>query len=391
MPNTISNVVPQLLVGGLPTLREMAVMPRLVNKSIGSEAKDRGDTIDVPIFSAIAQRNVTPAAAQAANQDFSPTKVQIALDQWKEASFQLSDKDVDNVMRGVIPGQAAEAVKSIANGVDSYILGLYTGIYNYGGAAATTPFATNLDSFKDARKWLNKSLAPFDARSVVLDSDAEANALLLDVFLRADERGDQGGIIRGQIGTKLGSDWFLNQNIPTHTAGTFVVTGSATTDYIVNSASVAVAAATMIWQGATTTGTLGGSLVVGDLFTVAGAAQTYVVTAAGSIAAAAGATLSVQFSPGAAVIFAADATVVLIATHQVNLVLHRDAFALASRPLAESQIEGIGSKFSNITDPITGLSMRLEVSRQYKQTTYSYDMLYGAKLVRANQASRILG
>ena len=87
MANTISNIVPQLLVGGLPTLREMAVMPRLVNKSIGAEARDRGDTIDVPIFSAIAQRSVTPAAAQAANQDFSPTKVQIALDQWKEASF----------------------------------------------------------------------------------------------------------------------------------------------------------------------------------------------------------------------------------------------------------------------------------------------------------------
>ena len=391
MANTISNVVPQLLVGGLPTLREMAVMPRLVNKSIGNEAKDRGDTIDVPIFSAIAQRDVTPAAAQAANQDFSPTKVQIALDQWQEASFQLSDKDVDNVMRGTIPGQAAEAVKSIANGVDSFILGLYTGIYNYGGTAATTPFATNLNAFKDARKWLNKSLAPFDSRSVVLDSDAEANALLLDVFLRADERGDQGGIIRGQIGTKLGSDWFLNQNVPTHTAGTFVVTGSASTDRIVVKTSVAAGAATMIWQGATTTGTLGGSLVVGDLFTVNAAAQTYVVTAAGSIAAAAGATLSVQFSPDADVAFLADASVVLIATHEVNLVLHRDAFALASRPLAESQIEGVGATFRSITDPITGLSMRLEVSRQYKQTTYSYDMLYGAKLVRASQASRILG
>jgi hypothetical protein len=389
--NTISNIVPQLLVGGLPTLREMAVTPRLINKSIGNEARDRGDTIDVPVASAIAQRSVTPAAAQAANQDFSPTKVQIALDQWKEASFQLSDKDVDQVMSGTIPMQAAEAVKALANGVDSYVLGLYTGVYNYGGTAGTTPFGTNLNQFKDARKWLNKSLAPMDDRAVVLDSDAEANALVLDQFLRADARGDQGGIIRGQIGEKLGSRWFLNQNVPTHTKGTFVVTGTGAKDYIVNKASVAAGAAVMIFQGATTSCTLGGSLVVGDIFSVGSAAQTYTVTAAASVAVGAGATLSVQFSPVAAAAFAADATVVIVATHQVNITFHRDAFALASRPLSESQIGGIGSNFRGVTDPITGLAMRLELSRQYKQTTYSYDMLYGAKLVRADQAARILG
>lgn len=388
MANTISNIVPQLLVGGLPTLREMAVMPRLVNKSIGAEARDRGDTIDVPIPSAIAQRDVTPAAAQAANQDFSPTKVQIALSQWKEASFQLSDKDVDSVMSGTIPMQAAEAVKAIANGVDSYILGLYTGVYNYGGTAGTTPFATNLNTFKDARKWLNKSLAPFDDRAVVLDSDAEANALILDVFLRADARGDQGGIIRGQIGEKLGSRWFLNQNVKTHTAGTYAVTGVGS---IVNKASVAAAANVMIWSAASTTNTLGGTLVVGDLFTVGSAAQTYVVTAAASVASAANTTLSVSFSPAAAASFAVGATVTKAATHQANVTFHRDAFALASRPLAESQLDGVGANFRSITDPITGLAMRLEISRQYKQTTYSYDVLYGAKLVRANQAARILG
>ena len=122
----------------------------------------------MPIFSAITQRDVTPAVTHATNQDFSPTKVQVALDQWKEASFQMSDKDEDSVMSGVIPGQAAEAIKSLANGVDSFVLGLYTGVYNYGGTAGTTPFATNLNAFKDARKWLNKSLAPFDDRAVVL-------------------------------------------------------------------------------------------------------------------------------------------------------------------------------------------------------------------------------
>ena len=71
MANTISNIVPQLLVGALPTLREQSVMPRLVNRSIGDEARDKGDTIDVPIASAISARNVT-----AAGQEYEVEKVE---------------------------------------------------------------------------------------------------------------------------------------------------------------------------------------------------------------------------------------------------------------------------------------------------------------------------
>jgi hypothetical protein len=384
--NTISNVIPQLLAQSLLTLREQAITPRLVNRSIGDENRDRGDTIDVPIASAIATRDVTAAVTHATNQDSAPTKVQVILNQWKEASFHLSDKDQESVMDGVIPMQAAEAVKALANGVDSYILGLYTGVYSQGGTAGTTPFATNLNAFKSARTRLNAELAPMDPRFVLLDPDAEGNALLNSVFLKADERGDQGGVIRGNIGTKLGADWFLSQNLPTHTAGTFGITGPGSIEV---KTSVSAGKNTVIWQGVSTTNTIGGSLVVGDLFTIAG--DQYVVSTAASVAAAAGATLSVQFTPALRSIAAAGATIVKAATHVVNLLAHRDAFAFASRTLARSQnIAGLGTFMSSV-DPVSGLALRLEVSRQYKQTTWSFDLLYGATLVRPQLAARILG
>lgn len=390
MANTISNVVPQLLVGALPTLREQSVMPRLVNRSIGDEARDKGDTIDVPIASAISARNVTAAVTHATNQDMSPTKVQVVLDQWKEASFHLSDKDAESVMAGTIPMQAAEAVKSLANAADTYILGLYKGVYYYGGTAGTTPFATNLTAFKQARTFLNKGLAPLDDRRVVLDPDAEGNALLLDVFLKADARGDQGGIIRGQIGQKLGADWFMNQNIVSHTAGTYAITGAGS---VVIKATVAAGQKTVIFACASTTNSVGGTLKVGDIFTISGHAQPYVVTVSASVALGANTTLSVQFEPALSEAAVTDTTVGLgaIADHVVNVAFHRDAWAFASRPLSSSSMAGGGAIFSSVTDPISGVTLRLEVSRQYKQWTYSYDILYGAKLVRAQLASRILG
>lgn len=394
MANTLTNIIPQLLAQSLPTLRENSIMPRLVNRSIDAENRERGDTIDVPVPTAISQRDVTAAVTHATNQDTAASKVQVILNQWKEASFHLSDKDAEAVFAGFIPMQAAEAVKAIANGADSFILGKYTGIYQHGGTAGTTPFATALTAFKDARKYLNKSAAPLGDRRVVLDPDAEANALVLSQFLKADERGDQGGIINGEIGRKLGSDWFLNQNIPTHSAGSWAVTGAGYTE---NKSSVAVGAQTLILQGNSSTTTNGGSLVVGDIFKIAG--NTFVVTVSASVAVATQATLSVQFSPAAPEAIAAGATVTFAgasvavgpADHQVNLLFHRDAFAFASRPLARSQMGGGGAMFMSVADPISALALRLEVARQYKQWTYSYDLLYGATLVRAQLAARILG
>jgi hypothetical protein len=42
-------------------------------------------------------------------------------------------------------------------------------------------------------------------------------------------------------------------------------------------------------------------------------------------------------------------------------------------------------------DPVSGLSLRVEVTREFKQTRVSYDVLYGGALVRPELASLILG
>jgi hypothetical protein len=72
-----------------------------------------------------------------------------------------------------------------------------------------------------------------------------------------------------------------------------------------------------------------------------------------------------------------------------NLAFHRDAFAWASRPMQD--VLGMGNQFSAVVDPVSGIALRLEVSRQWKQTTFSYDILGGAQLVRPDLAVSILG
>ena len=374
--NTLTTVIPQILSQGLLALREMAIMPRLVNRKYEEEAGAKGSTIDIPIPSAITAAAVTHNNTVPDRTGFQPTEVSIALDQWYEAAFFMSDKDFLEAQSGTIPGQASEAVKALANNVDDAILAQYVNVYGYAGVAGTTPFATDTSEFLAARKTLFNQLAPASPRRVVLDTDAEANALALRAFQDNSWRGDSQGILEAQIGRKLGSDWFVDQNIPTHTAGTADSATLDSTDYALGIKTVALASA----------GT--GTILVGDIFTIAGDTQTYTVTSGDADVSGGG---NISFEPGLQVAITDNTLAITVKqTHVVNLNFHSDAFAFVNRPFAASDPMGLG-QFSSDVDPVSGLSLRLEASRLYKRTDFSFDILYGVQTVRPQFAVRLAG
>ena len=381
MANTLTEVTDKLLAQGLLALREQTVMPLLVNRQYESLAGQKGSTIDVPIPSAITAAAVTAANTPPSTSDNTPTSVPIALDQWYEAAFYLTDKDMMEAMTGHIPMQASEAVKALANNVDDYLLGLYTGVYGYAGVAGTTPFGTDTSEATNARKELNNQLAPMDPRYVVMNADAEAEALNLRAFQDASFGGGAGVILEGNINRKLGFGWLMDQNVPSHTAGTI------TTGLIAKAATaVAVGLKTFICTTAASTGAC--ALLVGDIVLFAGDTQTYVLTAAATEATAA-TDVTIAFEPALKIALVGSEAVTVKATHVVNLAFHRDAIAFATRPLASQDhpaaIESVA------VDPTSGLALRLEVSREHKRTRFSYDILYGASLVRPELAARIAG
>ena len=383
MANTLTEVIPKLLAGGLLALRERAVMPRLVNRDFDSLAAQKGDVVNIPISASISTRDVTPAVTQAANQDTTPTTVAVTLDQWKEATFQLSDKDWMEAQDGFMPKQSLEAIKSLANTVDSFLLGKYTGIYAAAGTAGTTPLGTDLLQVASARALLNTGLGEPDDRSVVLDVNAEAAAIALGNFVQAEQAGTDETIRRGNIGFKLGMDWFLDQNVPTHQNGT---SWTGTKWLMVATISGTGGDSTLTVMNTDADGTI----AIGDLFTINADAQQYAMTAAVASVSASAVTV-IAFTPSLAATYASGVALSVIATHVVNLIFHRDAFVLASRPLGGAGIDSLGNRFAAATDPVSGLSLRLEVSREYKQTTFAYDILYGGALVRARLATRLLG
>lgn len=380
MSNTITNILPKILAKGLLALREQAIMPRVVNGDYSADAAKKGQTIDIPIPSELAAYDITPSHAQASSTDSSPTLVQVSLNQWKGAAFDLTDKEMVEIEKNehYIPMQMSEAVRSLANAINQNVHSNYTGVYGYTGTAATTPFASTVVGATNARKVLNQQRAPRSNRRGVLDFDAEANALALSPFADAEKTGSTAVKIEGEIGRKYGIDWYTDDEVRTHTAGTM-----ATPNAVVGSTTAAAATSIDVKSASAV-----GNMLIGDIFTIAGQTQTYVVAATVS-AIASGTAKAVTFQPPLTAIATAAAAITLKASHVVNLVFHRDAIALAMRPLSMSSVGN--TNMVSMTDPQTGLTMRLEQIRQNKQDKWELDVLWGSKLVRAALATRLAG
>lgn len=378
MANSLTEILHKILARGLLALREQAIMPRLVNGDYSTEARQKGDTIDVPIPSLVSAYDITPSANQVAAADSSPTKVPIPLDQWKGAGFFLTDKEMVEIDRNehFIPMQMSEAVRALANAVNIHIHSRYVGLYGNTGTAGLTPFGSTVTDATNLRKVLHQQLTPRTLRRGVLDFDAEANALALSPFSDAEKIGSSGVKIEGEIGRKYGIDWFADDHVVTHTAGSM----AGASGLVVGSAHAAgVSAIDMI---------TGNDCVAleGDIFTLAGDTQTYVVKASANIVSTGN--TSIGISP-ALKIDASDEAVTAVSTHVVNLGFHRDAFAFANRPLAAAT--ATNPNMASMSDPQTGITMRLELTRQYKQDRWELDILWGSQLIRAQLGARLLG
>ena len=381
MANTLTNVLPSLLAQGVLALRQQAVMPRLVNRSYESLAASEGNVVNIPIPSSISQRAVTPSITMNSNVDSSPTAAVVTLDYWYEAPFQLSDSDYVSASSRFVPMQASEAVKALANGVDTYMLGKHTGIFGAAGTAGTAPFNGSLTAAAGAMKRLDRQLAPPDDRRAMIDPTARENFVLNTAILQVDQRGNDEGLIKGTIGTKLGFDWYMDQNIASYTPGTAWASGN-----IASTVGGAVGDTTLNIINATASG----QIKVGDIFsfTADTSSHQYVVTVTNTISATV--QVAITFYPGLKTTVATGATLIVVSIpYTVNLAFHRDAFAWASRPL--TNVGGGGNVFQAPTDPVSGLALRLELSRQYKQDTFSYDILGGGNLVRKELACKIMG
>lgn len=398
--NTLSAVIPTLYAKGLMALRSNLVMPNLVMNDFGTEVRQKGEVIQVPMPSLMTTTAVTPAAYAPDPQNIAPTTAPIALDNWYESAFTLTEKEVAQINAGVTPMQLSAAMQALAFQINSSIIANYKYVPNIVGTAGTTPFASSPAVATSAGAILTNQLAPMMDRRLVLNPTAYANAVVLPQFAYALYAGDTEANSQGIIRHKFGFDWAQDQQIATQTAGTLTgtVTASATvtsTTYgALTSEGTSSTAGMPVSTVTINTGTTSSFAPnVGDIITFSGDTQTYTVLSGSSL----GASTSGSFTifPQKVVTLAGGETVTLTASHVANLAFHKEAFAFASRPLTDNGLPGLGGRDPNlqyyVPDPVSGIHMRLIIREEYHRTRAAFDVLWGTAPIRPQLAVRVMG
>ena len=389
MSNQLEQLMPRIVSRGLLKFRETAILPRLVNSSLSAEAAQRGDSIKVPISQPVTASDVVPSHQMAAPPDTAMTSVSVPLNNWKRAAFHLTDREMMQIESeaSFIPLQMAEAITALANAVNQSVLDLHPLIRTSFGKPGETPFQPEPDATPkawhgaraaiQARKHLNRASAPKSGRFAVIDYEMEANALGLPQFYEAQKAGSASVPMDGEIGRKFGIDWYSSDLLPAiktdlGEVAVYAAAASGATTLVLSKAASAIKA--------------------GDVFVKTGTdGQLYVVTAVAPVADQQNRCTVTLGTPLGAALNAND-RITFRTDFRVGLVLHRDAVALAMRPLTNGGLEtGASGHIMGVTDPQTGLSLRLEVSRQYKQTVWEFDVLWGVALLRPELAVKLYG
>jgi hypothetical protein len=372
MSNNIAAVLPTILKYGALALREYAVMPRLVNSDYKNEVSQKGQIINVEIPSAKTAADVNPGTPAGVG-DVAPTTFPIPLTNWKEAGFVLSDKELAEMdANQVLSGEASEALKALVNAVDLSILANYKSLFQYTGTSGSVP--NTVDAIIDGRKALNGplNLAPSSPRAHVVNGTVEANYLKLALFTsKADS--DTDAQISGALGKRFNFDIVYDQNMENSAMSFTKGTG---TGYVLNGAHTAGTKTITAKTGSN-------NINVGDIITIVTAAGTQPYVATSQLTAPG--TFTVY--PGLRGAGSDSGTITVITTTgQQNLFFHRDCFSFASRPLDTPQ--GLGVISATEVDPVSGISLRLEVSRPHKQTRWSWDILWGTACTRPELGAR---
>lgn len=319
------------------------------------------------------------------------TTLQISSQKGVDVNFSSAELalSLDDFSKRILdPAMAVLAANIEADALSMY-KDIYSSVWN-GGSAATYNKAL------DCRVKLQNALAPPSDRTMLLDPAAMADVIKDTKTLFQDQASIAKQFREGMVGRAAGFDWGENTLLPSHTRG------AGDTAYVVNT-STGITSGTATITVATGTG----SILKGDVFTVAGVYEVHPETKANTgrlqqfvcTADYAGGAGAVSVSPtpitsgalqnvvivsagaGKAVAIAGTASTAV----QTGLAFQKGAFAFATADLVMPS--GVDFAAREVYD---GISMRIVRAYDINNDKFPcrIDVLYGYKTLRPQLACR---
>jgi hypothetical protein len=359
--NNLNVLIPVIVASLQRVLRQTGFVFNAVTLDASNAAGAVGQTIQMPNSVALTPYDVTPGAVPPALTDITPTQDPLVLTKYRATRFHLTGED----WRGIAARgpefrarQMDEAIAALMHEASAFVWGVAEAACGRAlGAVGTDPFASNPNILVDGWQILADAKAPDIGRFAVLSTQEYGAAAKLAQFQKANEAAGLANFGTLSLGMLSNFRTGYDQAIGTHAKGT--ENGA----YVVDGAVAAGASVVTVKTGA-------GTILAGDVVSFGASTNLYVVKSL------VGTTLTLNVPLLLAV---ADlAAVVVKASHRANLLIHPDAVAAGFRAPAEAPDGDAADMVQVVSDPVTGIALRIAHYKGYHAGQWETSIVYGA-------------
>ena len=380
MANTLTGIIPALYEAMNVVSREMVgFIPAVMRDSnVARAAKDQ--TVRSPIGVSGALEDVTPGQNPANTGGTTVSYVDVTISKSRAAPILWTGEEqrgvgTNGTLNNILRDQFADGMRKLVNEIE---VDIFTAAYKASsrawGTAGTAPFGTagNLSDFAGVARILDDNGAPMVGRQLVLGSAAMANLRgIQSVLFKVNEAGSNDMLRDGMTDRVQNFALRYSGGISAHTKG--------------SGASYQLSAAGAVGDTSVSVDTGSGTILAGDIVTIAGTSDKYVVNSALS-----GSSFGIG-KPGLRAIEADNDAVTVGNSYTPNLAFAQSSIVLATRAPALPEGGDSADDRTTVIDPFSGLAFEVALYRQYRQVKYEIALAWGVGVPNGAHIATLIG
>lgn len=381
MANILTKLIPDLYQNLDEVSRELTgFLPSVARNSSAARAA-LGESVTVPVSTAMESGDVTPSMNVPEPEDFTMDNVAIQITKSRNVSFGLTGEEFQGLNNGVganyILGEnIKQAVRTLANEMekDVAIEAAISSSRAY-GTAGTTPFAANLSDAAQIKKIMDDNGAPMSGRSLIVDTTAGVNLRSLTQLTNVGDAGTNMTLRQGELLNMFGIS--IKESAGIQNVAQSVIEGVTLEAVDAGATELTIKAATS------------GSLKAGDIITIAGDDNKYVVAVANGALASAG---KIKIAKPGLLHGAADgAAVTVVAASARNIAFTQNAIQLVTRAPALPAGRDAAVDSYIMTDSRSGMAFEVRVYQGYRKMRMEVACAWGVKVIKPEHVVTLLG
>lgn len=380
MANILTPFIPTLFQSLDKVSRELVgFIPSVARNSSAARAA-LNESILVPVSTPTEAKDCAPSMNVPEPDDMKLDNVEIKITKSKNVSFGLTGEDYKGLENGigvseVFAGKFEQAIRTLTNMIESDVAAeAAISASRAFGTPGTAPFASDLKDAAQVRKILDDNGAPMSDRSLIIDTNAGVNLRGLTQLTNAGDAGTTMTLRQGQLFDLFGLSVKESAQIKSFTKG-------GASGATIGAAEIGATELTLKTGGS-------GNLKAGDVITLAGDSNKYVVMA--DVAVSNGNKVKIA-QPGLRVA-ASDGAAITVGESSIrNVAFNRDAIQLVTRAPALPADDDSAVDSYMLTDSRSGMSYEVRVYNGYRKQRVEVACAWGVKAIKPAHIAALLG